>query len=116
MSDYYKTFPAEYQEQFEIHEDAKAASGIEGPYQYDESQREFSIPQFTQAIWDAIENWEWEVENGDGLKMLAALAGIEEDYVRSVFADDDGVIRINRAYKNVWDKIDEFARSTAANS
>ncbi len=119
MNRYYNAFPLEFREQFEIHEEVKRASssaGVRGrPLpEYDERQREFSIPQFTQAVWDAIENWDWEAEGDFGLRMLSALVGIDEDYVAGVFADDDGVVRIDRAYNNVWDKIDEFARATAA--
>ena len=84
------------------------------------NQREFTPAEFAQAAADARDNWDWnaEAENSspDIAKAMQEYLDFGDDatnYARTQFADDDGIIRIDRAFSDVWDMLDEYSRSWA---
>lgn len=94
-------------------------NGKETTYQkfYDQS-REFSPDQVIEAANDALDNWDWDrgvdnrIAEGDEGICKEFLSNWDKNYVINSFADNDGVIRLDRAYKNVWDWLDEFMISS----
>lgn len=76
-----------------------------------DNAREFTPAQVVEAAEDAVDNWDWEAES-DGPEMKQFLEGWDESFVRDTFADDDGIVRIE--YKDIWEMLDEFARSSLA--
>lgn len=84
---------------------------------YNERQREWTAEQLAEAAQDALDNWEWEVfeEGRDGRK-AEVLAMTDIDYCRTSFADDDGIIRLEKAFKDVWEWIDERMESGYSSS
>lgn len=82
--------------------------------EFDDRAREFTPAQVVQAAIDAVDNWDWDIEE-DGPELREQLEGWDAEFVRKTFADDDGIVRLDRAYKDIWDKLDEYARATLQN-
>lgn len=86
------------------------------------NQREFTPQEFAEAATEALENWDWDVEAEEGRRSEEYIAAMKDaldfdaEYAASTFADDDGLIRLNRAYSDVWDKLYEFAKNCADNT
>lgn len=95
---------------------------------YNEQQREWTPEQLAEAAQDALDNWEWDVylEIGDGDDGITS-AELEErrddrksiiegmtdaEANRTSYADDDGVIRIEPQYGNIWHWLDERMESS----
>lgn len=86
------------------------------------AQREFTPQEFAQYAEDALENWDWDIEAKEGRRSEKYIADMKEaltfdaEYAVSTFADDGGVIRLDRAYGDVYDKLYEFAKNCADNA
>lgn len=85
---------------------------------YDEKQKEWTPEQLSEAAQDAVNNWEWEYPDVEGLdgRLEIAKALADPDYDKSSYADDDGIIRIGRGFKDVWEWLYEQIESTWASS
>lgn len=91
------------------------------------TQREFTPAEFAECAVQALENWDFNVETDNG-RSVAWCENFKEalnfgntteariEYAAGTFADDDGIIRLDRAYGDVWDKLYEFATNCADNA
>lgn len=88
------------------------------------AQRTFTPAEFAQAAAEAIENWDFNAYTDDGrspqwvadFKEALDFGSEAEEYAARQFADDDGMIHLDRAYSDVWDKLHEFATNCADNA
>ena len=82
---------------------------------YDEKQREWTPEQLAEAAQDALDNWEWDAEtlsevesqeeSNDKKAIVESMTDVDAN--RDSYADDDGIIRINRVFSDIWDWISE---------
>jgi hypothetical protein len=72
----------------------------------------------------ALENWDFQALIDDGkspewveaYKEALDFGGDPVNYAKNTFAEDDGLIYLNKAYNNWWDKLEEFATNAADNA
>ena len=97
---------------------------------YNERQREWTTQQVAEAAQDALDNWEWDVyledeqagqdasqeerEASRDNRKAQLEAMTDPDYIASSYADDDGVVRIEKQYGNIWSWLDERMESSYA--
>lgn len=85
------------------------------------TQREFTPAEFAECAAQAVDNWDWDIEaesprSGEYVEIMKEALDFDAEYAKEQFADDDGIIRLDRAYIDVWDKLHEFAINCADNA
>lgn len=91
------------------------------------TQREFTPAEYAECARQALGNWDFDAELDNGRSEqwcqdfkealdFGNTTEAQEAYAADSFADDDGVIRLDRAYSDVWDKLYEFATNCADNA
>ena len=84
-----------------------------------DKMRTFTPEQMAQCAKDALENWDYESVypplNPKEIEDRLEILNLTADECARLWADDTGLIYLDRAFENVWDMLDEFVEATSAN-